>query len=220
MSVAEQKNALNLRRQWIIATAVGCFLLVPGFIWLLVLTCKEANQSIEQNRTILHCGIGAATFALFMSVPMLLFSLGESSPMPFTVYVSYTGAALLSVYLLCVYGVLTARNRKIRRCLLLVQQEHITSRALIGEIMGLNEEKTDALLKKIIARGLLDGAWLCDGEDEIQFNKSVWAKQRVICRSCGAELVVDMGRTLTCEYCGGALLPGFFHRIKGDGTSG
>ena len=210
------KNALSLRRQWIIATVIGCFLFPVGFLWLLVLTVLEAKRSIQPNRTILHCGIGAIIWALFMSIPMLTFGQTDGSPMPLGAYIVYIGAALLGVYLLCVYGILSARDRKFRRCLLLVQQEHITSRALIGEIMGLSRRRTDGLLQRLIRRKLLDGASLRDGEDAIQFTKSVWAKQRVICRSCGADLVVDLGRTLICDYCGGALQPGFFQHVTAD----
>lgn len=219
MSTKKGKKILDRRRQWIIATVIGCFIFPVGFVWLLALTVWEARRSIEQNRTILHCGIGAIIWGLFMSIPFLLFGQTSGSPMPFAAYTAYVGAGVLGVFLACVYGVLSARNRKFRRCLMLVQQEHITSRALIGEVMGLSPKKTDALLNRLIRRGLLDGAWLCEGEDDIRFKKSVWAKQRVVCQSCGAELVVDLGRTLVCEYCGGALLPGYFRPVKSDDAS-
>lgn len=213
----KQKFTLTPRRQWSITTVLGCFLFVPGFIWILVLTVREAKTSIEQNRTILHCGLGALTFAVAESVYMLVFSLpGELGRIPFELLFPFAFSGLLGIYLLCVYSALSARNRRIRRCLLLVQQKHITSRALIGEILGLSERRTTRLLQRIIRMGRLDGAWLQEGADDIRFKKSVWARQRVICQSCGAELVVDLGRTLICDYCGGALQPGFFHWVPQD----
>ncbi len=218
MSTKKGKKILDRRRQWIIATVIGCFIFPVGFVWLLALTVWEARRSIEQNRTILHCGIGAIIWGLFMSIPFLLFGQTSGSPMPFAAYTAYIGAFLLGVYLLILYGVLALRNRKLRRCLLLVQQEHITSLPMIAEIMGLSREKTVKLFMKLFSLGFLDGAYISDDGQELQFKKSVWAKQRVICRSCGAELVVNMGHTLTCEYCGGALQPGYFHRVKSDGT--
>ena len=33
-----------------------------------------------------------------------------------------------------------------------------------------------------------------DDEDEIDFQKSIWAKQRVVCENCGASLVANLGQ--------------------------
>lgn len=208
------KQDSKTTQSWILATFFGCFLFPVGAIWLLILTPK-VTKSIEDKRTVLHCGIAAITFALVFTYFILTFSNGD---FPFIILSTYIGAFLLGVYLLILYGVLALRNRKLRRCLLLVQQEHITSLPMIAEIMGLSREKTVKLFMKLFSLGFLDGAYISDDGQELQFKKSVWAKQRVICRSCGAELVVNMGHTLTCEYCGGALQPGYFHRVKSDGT--
>ena len=61
------------------------------------------------------------------------------------------------------------------------------------------------ILKQLIKMGELSGAEVNNTNDEITFKKSVWAKQKFICKSCGANLVVNFGHTLICEYCSGAL---------------
>ena len=212
MSAQKRSNPTD---PWILATFAGCFLFPVGAIWLLVLTPK-VTRSIQDKRTVLHAGLGAVTFALVFL--FFIWSLTRGA-FPHMILITYIGALILGVYELILYGVLALRNRKLRRCLMLVQQEHITSLPLMAEILGLRREKVAALFTKLFSLGFLEGAFLSDDGQELQFKKSVWAKQRVICRSCGAELVVDMGRTLTCAYCGGALQPGFFQHIQHDGTT-
>ena len=48
---------------------------------------------------------------------------------------------------------------------------------------------------------------------DIILKECIWAKQRVLCQTCGAEIMVTFGQTLVCEYCGGALM---VKRIRDD----
>ena len=66
-------------------------------------------------------------------------------------------------------------------------------------------EQAAALLRKMLRMGVLDGAYLEEDDGELQFTKSVWAKQLVECVHCGAKQTVNLGQTLVCAYCGSAL---------------
>ncbi len=137
------------------------------------------------------------------TIPILI--TGEFSDIIPVFFIYYGASLLFGIFLLIAYGILMRRNRCVHKCLMLICNEHITSVERIAEILGISPEKAGILLKKVIDAGLLEGASLPENSDELVFTKSIWAHQHVVCENCGAELFVNLGQTLTCAYCGGAL---------------
>ena len=190
-------------RLWCIATVIGC--VIPfGIIISIWLTVCEVRKSTRPNKVILFCAIGALAFAVTMSGYILWGSFAGNLK-TYGLALMYIPAGVQAVYLFCVYPPLFRRTKSLELCLFLVQNEHITSISQIAEIVGVKQDKTVSYLNLLIQLGKLDGAKVSLDQDEILFTKSVWAKQKVVCKSCGANLVVNFGQTLVCEYCNGAL---------------
>ena len=188
---------------WYIITAISCFIPL-GLIVAVIYTIFEVKYNPYQNKKILHSATASLIFSLFMSGYILFVSFTGNLG-TYTLALMYIPALVISIYLFCVYIVLSRRAKIFRQCILLIQQEHITDVSHISEIIGISDTKAVSALKKLIKMGELDGAELDSSNKEIIFKKSIWAKQKVLCRSCGANLIVNLGQTLTCEYCNGAL---------------
>ena len=112
---------------------------------------------------------------------------------------------IMAVYLFIVYPIHARRSRKLSGCLTLIKDDHITSTEELADILGVRESGVHRLVSSLIRKGFLEGAEIDKAQHEIIFRKSVWAKQKAVCRYCGASLIVDYGHTLICDYCGQAL---------------
>lgn len=193
------------RTQWIICAVLGIFAPYYVIIWAIVLLVKESKRATA-DKAMLYGGLGVITAASLMAVFMLLPYVRDGVPEGLAILLVVYGAAVVfGLFLVVSYFLLERRNRMIRQCAHLIMDEHITSVALIGEILGKDREQTISLLQKTIRIAPLDGASLSENGEEILFRKSLWAHLRVQCQRCGAILTVDLGQTLVCEYCGGAL---------------
>ena len=188
---------------WYIAVAIGAFF-PPGLILPVICTFYEYKHNIHVSKSILYSAIASLIFSLFMSGYILMVSFTGNLG-TYALASMYIPAFVLSIYLFSVYTIFARRSKYFEQILLLITIEHITSIPQISEITGLDQKKTILYLKKIIKMGELAGAEVYDNSEEIIFKKSVWARQRVICRNCAASLVVNFGHTLTCEYCKSAL---------------
>ncbi|MBQ6268005.1 MAG: hypothetical protein IJK64_09590 [Clostridia bacterium] len=189
--------------KWYIATAVGCLACPVGYVWLIVNTVIEFRKHIRKNRAILYSGLGAAIFSLTY---FIIFSM-TSDEDDFLMGLSFMWLpqAIMAVYLFIVYAIHARRSRKLSACLMLIKDDHITSTEELADILGVRESGVNRLAASLIRKGFLEGAEIDKAQHEIIFRKSVWAKQKAVCRYCGASLIVDYGHTLICEYCGQAL---------------
>lgn len=188
---------------WYISTAISCFAPVLFFLPV-ICTVYEIKYNTNQNKTILYSATAALIFSLFMG-GYILWGSFVGNLGTYALAFAYIPALIISAYLFCAYIPLSKRAKLFSRCILLIQQEHITSISQISEIIGISETKTVSVLKQLIKMGELDGADVNNTNDEIIFKKSIWARQKFTCKSCGANLVVNLGHTLICEYCNGAL---------------
>lgn len=187
---------------WIVATVLGLYFLPVGLAGAAFLGWREFSRYARKNKTILYCGIATVIYSVTMTAYTTLMPTGADVTIPAVVF------GLPSIYgiaILCLYIFLTRRADAIARLYLLVQQEHITSIPQLCQITGFRREKTVRLLHQMIRLKMLDGAWIDESRQTVCFRKSIWTKQRFICDDCGAELIVDMGHTLVCEFCGSAL---------------
>lgn len=192
-----------VENMWIIATVIGC--IFPfGIIFSVWCTVYEVRHSMKVNKTILHCAIGAMIFAVVMT-GAILFSSFTGNLDTYGLVVIYIPSWIQAIYLFCVYLPHFRRAKQMEQCLFLIQTEHITSISQIAEIIGVKNGKVISAIQRLSKLGILDGTQVAKEQDEILFTKSVWAKQKVVCKSCGANLVVNFGQTLVCEYCNGAL---------------
>ncbi len=186
---------------WIPATVFGVYLFPIGFIWCVINTVKEAACFRERNRKILFCGLGAMAFSVFEYVYSTVIIRFERDNK--LLYVLFGLGFVLGLYLTAVYLLLARRADRLNGIYTLVEKQHITSVVQMSEITGWAQDNVKKYILKLIALGDLPNARL-EG-DRLILTESIWADQRVICSSCGAELNVNLGQTLVCEYCGGAL---------------
>jgi hypothetical protein len=201
MKNKEMKKRINADR-WYAATVIGCFAFPAGAVWLLINTVHEFRKNTQRNNRILYSGIASGIWALTYSVLFLL-DLEAGDNLFFGLAFMWAPQAVMAVYLIAVYIIHTRYSLAQAKVLSLIKNDRITSINEISYILGTEQAKAKKRIRRLIKSGALEGASV-EG-DEVAFKNSVWAKQRVSCRSCGAALVVDFGHTLVCEYCGGAL---------------
>ena len=193
--------------KWYISTVIACFVPI-GFILTVICNILEAKYVTKRNKSILYSGIGAIMFSLFMSSCVIWTTfVGDLDKNTYMLALMYIPAFLVSVYLFIIYGVLSKRAKRFAQCILLIQNEHITSIPEIAEITGMTKKETVSVLRKFIKMGGLDGADMDSAENEVVFTKSIWAKQKVSCKNCGASLVVNLGHNLVCSFCNHPLEP-------------
>ena len=192
---------------WYAVSLFGFFVFPVGFILLIVSTVHELRTQREKNEKILSAGVlllfAALSMLCFLSVAAVT---GDFGSMKYSYeLIVYGPAALLGLLEILVYAVTAVRIGRLNTCRMLICRERITSVETLCEISGFSRRRLRRLIRALVRRGELVGASLGKTDADVVFTKSVWAKQRVQCLNCGAALTVDFGRTLTCEYCGGAL---------------
>ena len=94
--------------------------------------------------------------------------------------------------------------RRAERVASIIKVNHITSIRRIQEILGYSDKKLKKAFDYMIFTGMIR-AEIDFKKQEIIFKNSPWAKRLCVCNNCGAEIVVNFGDTLTCEFCGSAL---------------
>lgn len=200
-------NIIPGRRKWYIATVIGCFLVPVGLVWNIFNTVDDFRHRRDRNPAILYSAFGAMLFSMFMGGYVAFFAWmdddGIQGIAPLIIY--YLLALVLAAYLFIVYGFHTRRSRYLTGIYSLIRSDHITSVPMIAEIMGIDRAKTIHHLQTLIRMGYLKNAHLDEKQEEILLHESLWARQLVVCQSCGAGITVNFGQTLVCEYCGGAL---------------
>ena len=195
---------------WAVAAVVSFFLLPLGLPLLIVCAARELTTMRRKNEVPLRFGLLSIAISLWMILFIGMASADadgigkEGFMMLAPVYLQGIGFGLIASVLA---GALNARDRRIDRCLYLIKTEHITALSLLADGSGLTEKQVVRALRTAIRLDELRDAQVDERLDEVIFEKSCWARQRAVCSSCGAELVVNFGQTLVCEYCGSALRP-------------
>ena len=87
-----------------------------------------------------------------------------------------------------------------------IHVSHITSTQELAQTMGLKRWQIDCEIDRMIRWGVLKDAQLDIPSAKILLPKEKWADAKVVCSECGAELIINIGRTLVCPYCKTALL--------------
>ena len=199
------KNKTNQepsRNKWYIVTALCCLCVFPAYIFVIVFSITEFKKNLQKNTAILYSGLGAFVFSMTYIVIFLITGVLKDWDMTslFTL-----PQMILAIYLICVYALHARYANRMSMCLSLIQNDHITSLDELSGILGVNADKVKKYIKRLIKTKHLDGAMIDETKNEIVFTKSIWARQRFVCRYCGAESIVNFGHTLVCDYCGQAL---------------
>ena len=189
------------------AAAFLCTLFWPvGLVLLIINANSEEKHQAGPVPAVLYSALAVLAFSLFtltMGVRLLTDSAEGNEPLAFCLVM--LPPLLLALTLFFLHHRFAGRARSMERCRKLVLQEHITGLDSLSEILGLSSEKTTKLLEHMIRTGILEDAWIDADSRELRFRSCLWAHQKMICDNCGAELTVNYGQTLVCEYCGSAL---------------
>lgn len=182
------------------------------FAWYIVLIPMIVITVLDFRKTkkckdFLFSGLALLiSSSFFLSYFALSITAADQSPTMFVLWILAWGASwIFGIIHLILYAIQKKRNHVLEMIEMLVGREHITSVEYISEIIGFDNQKTIRYIKKLIKAGILSGAYIEDGNNEIQFTQSIWAKQRAECLNCGAEIIVNLGQTLICDYCGSKL---------------
>lgn len=209
MRKRQRKNYDMERSKWYIATAIGCLLFPVGYVWNIVNTVLDFRNLRHKNTAILYSAIGSAIFSAFMFMYLGALDIETNAVEELRTFLimaaPYLLAGVQAIYLFAVYFIHARRCRVLNRTYDLIEREHITRISQLSEILCFSKRHTVKTLRSLIKEGYLQNAEIDEENDELVLKQSIWAKQRVICQNCGAELTVDIGRTLVCNYCGGAL---------------
>ena len=166
----EERNALRT-----ILLLAACFYPIP---FAFAVTWLEMKDDSIRNRRLIYFGLGACTVSVWMLIDTLVSSfLSETGKVSSILYMLDVLILPGGIYILVLYGILMRRNRRIQKCLMLIQKEHITLISRIGEILGLSDTEIRTLLNFMIQKNLLEGASLSENDDEIAFSRSVEPRQ-------------------------------------------
>ena len=166
----EERNALRT-----ILLLAACFYPIP---FAFAVTWLEMKDYSIRNRRLIYFGLGACTVSVWMLIDTLVSSfLSETGKVSSILYMLDVLILPGGIYLLVLFGILMRRNRRIQKCLMLIQKEHITLISRIGEILGLSDTEIRTLLNFMIQKNLLEGASLSENDDEIAFSRSVEPRQ-------------------------------------------
>ena len=170
----------------------------------MILGKKDWETATKKKKTVLWCGLGSVLFSLTMLgyiIPFLLAGLSAGG----LLLISYAIGLLCGIGMIVFYVKLSDRAGKTALALSVICDEHITGIYEIGNICGMNDVETGKAIERLIASGELPEATVNRSHGTVEFIRSPWEKQLMICKDCGAEVLVLRGETLVCEYCGSAL---------------
>ncbi|MCR5577396.1 MAG: hypothetical protein K6F56_10340 [Oscillospiraceae bacterium] len=191
---------------WYVTAAFCCVFWPVGLALLIINTRREEKRQAGAVPAVLYSARAVLLYSLFdLWFWFRIFKdAAEGAELPMFCLIILPPLLLaLTLYLL--NRRFAGRARNMERCRRLVLQEHITGLDSLSEILGLSAERMTALLERMIREGILEDAWIDADSRELRFRSCPWAHQKMICDSCGAELTVNLGQTLVCEYCGSAL---------------
>lgn len=204
----KNKNEIDIvRSKWYLSAIIGTVIVPLGMLLAVINTVIDYKTRTERNEAVFYSALGLSIFAVYSSGLFLfvgaLTGLGYSGILKLIIILA--AGLIEGIYLFIVYYCQGKRLKTFTFCYNLIAQSHITSVDKLAEISGKSIPRTKRIIKNLIKRKWLDGAEIDDEHNEVVFKRSVWAKQKVVCNNCGAQIIVDYGQTLVCEYCGGAL---------------
>ncbi len=190
---------------WPLAAILCCVGLFPvGAVIAVILGKKEWETATKKERSVLWCGIGSVIFSAAMLgyfIPFILAGLDSGGLFLITCAIGL----LCGIGMIVFYVKLSDRAGKTALTLSVICDEHITRIYDISNICGMNDAESEKAIERLLASGELPEATIDRSHGTVEFIRSPWVKQLMICRDCGAEVLVLRGETLVCEYCGSAL---------------
>ena len=211
-NVSLRDSAQMLKTAWTITAIFGVFFFPVGVVLLLILFIRIYHVPEKLEQYVLNYGIVAVVLSssmlLFAGLAFQIIGLSGEKENSFSiasVLLILAPGVLFGILMIIAFFILKKRKYLYDSCYMLVQKEHIVSLQTISSILGTNDKKTRKLMQSLIKNGKFGQATIDEQTQELLLEKSIWAKQHVVCDNCGAELVVDFGHTLTCAYCGSAL---------------
>ena len=199
-----RKKADPLYALWITASVFCIFLPPIGLFFTIILYIFEYLHPLKAERYILFCSI----FIFLVSSGMcffLLFAFLLLDSKLWLMIIFYAASAVIGILMMIIYRGLNNKKNIFDLCIRLVKDEHIVSLEKISKITSKDIGSLKKIYSSIIKNGYLNDCSIDEKGNELVFGHSIWAKQHVVCENCAAELVVDFGTTLICEFCGSAL---------------
>lgn len=201
----KQKQKVNFSAaKWYATFYLGLFIFPIGMLLSVIFSVVEAATKIRSEKAMIRSGLILSLAAAFMVIGVAVIStMGEAALEE--LLLSFSLPFIQAAYIFVFYFALKKRNDNIAMLLQLINIEHITSVETIAGFMNEKVAKTEKRVEFLIRKNILPGAHLDKETKTVTFEESDWAGKKAICRTCGAAITVDFGRTLVCEYCGGIL---------------
>ena len=199
----------TIEKAWLIAAFLSVIEGPLGFALTVALLIYQSRNPEKVGKHILIYGLAELIFPIFIIAWFTVFT-GFDDSLPdswiiFFVLLSSGWGLISGILNISMYAFLSRKKYLLAACENLINGEHITSLRTISDILGVEYLKVKKAVALQIKNGHFKWASIDDKKEEIIFERSIWAKQPVVCERCGAELVVDFGATLICEYCSSAL---------------
>ncbi|MBE6719437.1 MAG: hypothetical protein E7571_02125 [Ruminococcaceae bacterium] len=189
------------------AAAVLCAVFSPlGILIAALLFIYQYRHYEGLDNKILFCGIADIVFCSSLGMMIAIFSLSSGDMKVALIMAMYYAQGIpCGIMIIAFHFIIRRRKNLCESCLMLINKEHIVSIEKISSVLGVDYKKTEKIVGSLIKTKRLENATIDKKAKELVFEKSIWAKQHVVCENCGAELVVDFGQTLVCEFCGSCL---------------
>lgn len=198
------KKTYNINENVWIIIAVILFLFPPVGLLATIVRCALEKKYHEYGKDyILQPAVAAISVSLFEI--FLMFVIGMESGTGKTVV-----PIIAVIYGMSIVGgaiMLVTRRYYIRSdelsdlCVTIIEKGYLVDTKEIAECMALSVEKSEKLIKSLIAKRTLSGYDL-DESKHLLIVKSPYKYYRCICNSCGADQLLMRGRDIVCQYCG------------------
>jgi len=199
------KKGFTLRYTLWLATAFVSFFVPPlGLIALLLLRRAEEKKHPVGDYTMRGIGFFLMIFSGVETVMTLCF-IGSGGASVLIVAAWFLAGALLGLWMYQM-GKSLERSDTLHRVLMqVIFVSHITRADRFAEVMNMRRDRIDRELGRMVRWGVLKDAQYDAAQGKLLLPKEKWAEARVICKECGAQLVINIGETLVCPYCKTAL---------------
>ncbi len=195
---------ITISKLWSFATVI-CALFYPlGILLICALVIYEANHPEKVDLHIFLCGLALFMYALFQNA-LFIFLMIYANSFSWSILMAVLPCLLIAIAIIFLYLWLNQFKQLYQGVYQLIQKNHIISLNKIASILKVEDAKLKKIIQLLIKNDCLQNARIDEQHQEIVLEKSMWAKQFVMCENCGASMVVNFGATLTCEYCGSAL---------------
>lgn len=195
------QNQKKVSWGWII---FWCLFFFPVGIFLIFSRLKsDKAATLNNSKTVLT-----------ISYVLMVFSLVSLTAIP------TEGSTMISAFL--VYGIggawlyrvgrkMKATGERYKKYITLVINQNMTVIDSIAPSLGLTYEEAKSDLQTMIDLGYFEGAFINESTRQIMLSKNMTegsskaSSQSLVCRSCGANNTITIGRVSECNYCGTSL---------------